>query len=227
MNQLKYIQKAIEIESITDSTNNIILKTKNSNYSLNYFFMEEDLKYYNTLMDFIRLIESMIKTNEMYSQYCNTLKYEKGLNRCSLYSNLDPSVTQIDIYHGPIFSLRDIIDVCIKKRFDDKKSVSSLEIVDDIIDLHSKGIVQIIILSKMIIDSLNTYKNKNVDMPFLDINLAYGDVITFIRRYKKYFNITHLMKIQEYIKLYKINRSLNQVDSLDFLKSFIDNWNKK
>lgn len=99
---------------------------------------------------FIATIEQMVRSSDEYKSYIKYLKDHFDMSHCEVFPGIisgNGKKYSIDIHHEP-FYLAWIVDTVIRKRQDLQESLNPFMIADEVMDLHYKGWVGLIPLSK-------------------------------------------------------------------------------
>ena len=73
-----------------------------------YFF--DDASYFK----FIKEVEKMVRTSKDYAHFVGYIKNTLGMNFCQILSKVEESNNvEIEMHHGPIFTLYDICEVIL------------------------------------------------------------------------------------------------------------------
>lgn len=99
---------------------------------------------------FIATIEQMVRSSDEYKSYIKYLKDHFDMSHCEVFPGIisgNGKKYSIDIHHEP-FYLAWIVDTVIRKRQDLQESLNPFMIADEVVDLHYKGWVGLIPLSK-------------------------------------------------------------------------------
>ena len=158
-------------------------------------------------MDFVRFIkgtEALIRKSKEYSAYIAYLKTKVGLRSCALFHNIDDTVAPIEMHHGPIFTLFDIVSIILNDFLRQNKKIDSCRITDAVLDEHFDLRVQVVMLA-----TTNHEAAHNRDL-FLHVNQGIGDITSFIDMYKDSLDDIHKYKIWNYINMCKNNPSFDR-----------------
>lgn len=115
-----------------------------------------DIQVYNLddekeLEKFIRDVETQVRRSFEYKELIRYLRDEFGMNKCAFLDNVSYNETgaKIEIHHYP-FTLRDIVEVVIKKRRYYQESVELQMVAKEVMELHYKLMVGLIPLSQTV-----------------------------------------------------------------------------
>lgn len=150
---------------------------------------------------FIHDIESMIRSSEEYTMYKAHFYEDLKLNQCMIHSDITSEMAPIEMHHGPIFNLFEIVELEIMRRFITDEPINSPEIFDSVMQLHWDEQIQVVALCVSCHKACHP-KKKGVKPLFIDIRSAHGDVVGFINKYKDCFAPKHIRNIQKYQLLF-------------------------
>ncbi len=168
---------------------------------------------YNTPRDrekYIKTCELVIRKSLEYKEYIKFLKNNLNMNQCTVLSNLDNNngkIYRIEIHHEP-FTLFDIVETVINRRLQEGESINTLNVADEVMDLHYSGKIGLIPLTVTMHELVH---NGRI---FIPLQLIYQKYDEFFKEYENYMNSTLIDKIEA-----KVNLSLHTdnivSDSLD------------
>ena len=133
-------------------------------------------KYFMNPVDFIKFIkdvESLIRKSKEYSRYIAYLKNEIGLRSCALFHNIDDSVAPIEMHHGPIFTLYDIVEIQIAHMFVNGEAINSMSVANNVLKDHFDNIIQVTMLCEMAHKGVHNF-SKTKDSKFF---LSESDIL--------------------------------------------------
>lgn len=221
----------MEMENLNTNRigNNIIVSDKKYDFiAISFFKYESDLKDSYEYVNLIKATERLIRTHDTYRAYIAHLKENVGLNRCSVFSEIQDtgdksSNTKIEMHHGPIFTLYDYVEINLRKRLMNNEELSTFDIAYEVLDQHKKDLVQVVMLSEMAHQAADPKKD-TVEPLFVNINSSYGDLVKYLRQNKQYLSIKHLHKIKDYELQYK-NNTKKSDGKFKVFEEFITKWN--
>ena len=126
------------------------------------------------------------------------------LNKCQVLKDIDDMDAEIEMHHGPVFTLYDYCSIILHYFLAKKYKITTMRIADMVLEEHQKNHVQIVMLSSTIHQEVH---DKNI---FINMNQAYGDLYTFLLKYGPTMPDDLKEKLNRYI-----DRSL-LYDSSDF-----------
>ena len=180
--------------------NNPKIKSLNDDEVLKFYLNKEDLSDPDTFEYFIKSVEALIRKDDRYSNYIHELK-ERGFDKDVMQSGIDNEKfpnTSIEMHHGPMFTLYDICSIVTDHLLYNGEKVSTFKVAKLVLDEHEKHHIQVVMgLTKTNHQLLHDGKI------FVHINQAIGDIMAFIKAYKKGLRREHLYTLEEYLKLCK------------------------
>jgi hypothetical protein len=188
-------------------TKNIVIGPERQEKYIHLPFNKKDKYFTNPsdLIKFIQDVEKVIRTSKEYSNYIKYLKNDVGLHNCSLFRDIDDSKAPIEMHHGPIFTLYDIVEIQVAYLYKHKMPINSYRLAHNILKDHWNNIIQVVMLCKTAhtaVHNLNGLKDKK--RYFLSADAAWGDINKFIEKYHEAFSITHYNKLKDYVKNYNL-----------------------
>ena len=185
-----------KITPIIDSSSSFykILMYKDADYFSNY----------DSYVNFIKGCERAVRNNDRYKKYIHYLKKEVKLNRCQVLKNITDEDADIEMHHGPIFTLFDICAIVVEYFLLKKWKISTFRIADMVLDEHQKNRIQVVMVSTTVHQEIH-----NGDL-FINYHQAWGDMNAFIKKYREAITDDYREQINRYI-----DRSL-LYDSNDF-----------
>lgn len=181
-----------------------IVDAKTSFYKIPFFKDSEYFSNYESYVNFVKGIEKMVRTNDKYRKYINYLKNEVKLNKCQVLKNVTDEDCEIEMHHGPIFTLFDICSIVLEYFIQKKWKITTLRVADAVLDEHLKNRVQVVMVSTTVHQEIH-----NGDI-FINYHQAYGDLNAFIKKYRDAISDEYREQLNRYI-----DRSL-LYDSNDF-----------
>lgn len=185
-------------------------------------------KYFMNPVDFIKFIkdvESLVRKSKEYSRYIAYLKNEIGLRSCALFHNIDDSVAPIEMHHGPIFTLYDIVEIQIAHMFVNGEAINSMSVANNVLKDHFDNIIQVTMLCEMAHKGAHNFSKTKDSKFFLSADGSFGDFRKFVEKYKDSLTVQHVAKIKNYFKLY--NEYSETKNSSPMFEAVITMWQDK
>lgn len=181
-----------------------IIDAKASYYKIPFYKDGEYFSSYENYVAFIKGVEKAVRQNDKYKKYINYLKKKVKLNRCQVLKNVTDEDADIEMHHGPIFTLFDVCAIVLEYFILKKWKITTLRIADAVLDEHQKNRVQVVMVSCTVHEEIH-----NGDL-FINYKQAFGDLKGFIKKYKDAISDEYREQLNRYI-----DRSL-LYDSNDF-----------
>ena len=209
------------VQSTSTKSSNIIISSYRSG-DLVPFLKEESYTVDNSsFIRFIKNVEMQVRTSKEYRAYIRYLKEDltPPLNHCMVYSHITDDMAPIEMHHGPIFTLFDIVEIIIGWHFRSGIPFSSSRIFYETMNEHRLNHVQVVMLSEAVHKAIHNNK-KGVEPYFLDYKMAHGDIMSFLAKYYTGLSFQHIGKIKGYLESYEKN--LNKKEG--FFEEFVTKW---
>jgi len=195
---MKQINKPNEVNNVIslNKGDDVVLATKGNSKNIigSFYFTEwSDAK---EIKAFIKNIEKQIRTSKEYKSYLGHLKNEVGIHNCSVLGNLSDDIDglTLEFHHYP-FTLYDIVETCINKRILTGENFTSLDICDEVLELHKLNQVGLVYLSK------TAHELVHCEKIFIKLESIFGDVNAFIGKYKDFIAEETLLKYNKLIDM--------------------------
>lgn len=202
----------------------VIINANDSKYTVLPFFKSSiNLSNEKERTRYIKSIESMVRTSSVYRAYIKYLKDDIGLKKCMMFGDLNDEMCNIEMHHGPIFTLYDYVEITLVYFIKNNKEISTFAIAQQVLKDHTDNLIQVVMLSEMAHQAAHN-GSKDLKTEFVDINSAWGDIEGYLIKYKDCLQINHVNKINKYFEIYK-KRIKN--DKSDIFIAKISNFNDK
>ena len=155
-----------------------IIDSDSSLYNIPF---EKNLEFFSNLEsrnNFIKGCERLVRINDRYSKYINYLKKKVKLDHCQVLKNLTDEDCEIEMHHGPIFTLYDYCSIMINYYIQKGYKITSFRIADAILEEHRKNRIQVVMLSTTVHEEVH---NKDI---FISTKQAWGNLGKFLQMYK-------------------------------------------
>ena len=163
--------------SETDKSILPFIDARNALYTIPYFKDEQYFANLESHQKFIKGVELLVRNSDRYAAYKSYL-IGLGLNHCQVLENVENDVDcNIDMHHGPIFTLFDICCIMVNHFISMNWKISTFRIADAILDEHKLNNVQILMLSSSVHEQVH---NRNI---FIHPSQAFGNLPRFIHKY--------------------------------------------
>lgn len=181
-----------------------IVDAKTSFYKIPFFKDTEYFSSYDAYVQFVNDVEKTVRKHDRYRKYISYLKNEVKLNRCQVLKNITDEDADIEMHHGPVYTLYDICEIVLEYFMLKKWKITTFRVADQVLDEHQKNRVQVVMVSRTVHEEIH-----NGDI-FINIHQAFGDLNAFIRKYRDAISNEYREQLNRYIE-----RSLLH-DSNDF-----------
>lgn len=152
-----------------------------SDSSLYNIPFDKNLEFFSNLEsrnNFIKGCERLVRINDRYSKYINYLKKKVKLDHCQVLKHLTDEDCEIEMHHGPIFTLYDYCSIMINYYIQKGYKITSFRIADAILEEHRKNRIQVVMLSTTVHEEVH---NKDI---FISTKQAWGNLGKFLQMYK-------------------------------------------
>ena len=217
----------LNLNSVEKDNGNIVVGRTGYEKFIHLPLNKQD-KYFMNPVDFIKFIkdvESLIRKSKEYSRYIACLKNEIGLRSCALFHNIDDSVAPIEMHHGPIFTLYDIVEIQIAHMFVNGEAINSMSVANNVLKDHFDNIIQVTMLCEMAHKGVHNFSKTKDSKFFLSADGSFGDFRKFVEKYKDSLTVQHVAKIKNYFKLY--NEYSETKNSSPMFEAVITMWQDK
>lgn len=187
-----------------NTENSPTIDSDNSPYLLPYFKDDDYFSNYESYVRFVKGIEKAVRSNARYKNYINFLKKEVKLDRCQVLKNVTDEDADIEMHHGPVFTLFDVCSIVLEYFIMKKWKISTSRVADVVLKEHEQNRVQVVMVSCTVHEEIH---NGNI---FINIHQAYGNLKAFIKKYNDAISDDYREQLNRYI-----DRSL-LYDSEDF-----------
>ena len=110
------------------SGSTILIDSPNSMYQIPFYKDEEYFSNLESYTAFVKSCEKKVRENDKYSKYKRHLQQEIKLDHCQVFKLLGTEDCDIEMHHGPIFTLFDICVVVLQYFLEKKWKISTFRI---------------------------------------------------------------------------------------------------
>lgn len=174
------------------------IKSKNDDEVLKFYMGKNELDDPEEFESFIKACELMIHKDPRYKNYVSHLK-ECGFNRCTMMSGITDDMARIDMHHGPLFTLYDICSIVVDHMLYEGEKVSTFDIANIVLREHEEHNVQVVMLTR------TSHELTGAGRIFVHYKQAFGNIMKFIKNFKKGIRREHLYTMEKYIDLCEQN----------------------
>lgn len=190
-----------EIEyGVTDQKSPYV-DSANSLHTIPFFKPDEYFTSIESMNHFISGVEKLVRSSDRYSKYKNYLMEEVRLNHCQVLGDLTNLDCDIELHHGPIFTLYDICAIVIEYFLMRKWKLTTFRVADQVLTEHEEHRVNCVMLSSSMHEQVH---NRNI---FISMKQAWGDVNAFVTKYYNAISPEYRMKYNRYVDACMIRES--------------------
>jgi len=215
-NEEKIEGKMVNLVSTKTSNGNLVISMEDARYYYLPFDKSPlDLSDPKIRDKFIKSTEKLVRTSRHYKQYINYLKTDLGLDSCAIFGNIHSnkkSKTKIEMHHGPIFTLYDIVSIVLEKHLCEMDNfLTTFKIAAEVLELHRRKLIQTVMLSQSVHKSMDNKEKA----PFIPLEMTFGNLYQFIVEYGRYFSPSHRNNLKKYFVNYGSNLSTKKLNMFE------------
>lgn len=177
------------------------IDSQNSLYIIPFYKPDEYFNNIESLNNFISGVEREVRASDRYSKYKNYLMKEVKLDHCQVLKDLTNEDCEIELHHGPIFTLYDIAAIILEYFRLRQWKITTFRIADAVLTEHEMNRVNCVMLASSIHEQVH---NRNI---FISMKQAWGDINAFINKYKDAMSPEYRIKYNRYIDACMIRES--------------------
>ena len=177
----------------SENKDNSVIDSDSSLYNIPMFKPPEYFSNLESRNTFIKSVERLVRTNDRYSKYISYLKREIKLNHCQVLSNISDEDCDIEMHHGPIFTLYDYCDIILNYYIMKGWKISTFRIADTVLNEHIKNRIHVVMLSPTV------HEEVHLREIFINIQQAWGDLHGFLKKYGKALSDEQIQKYNRYL----------------------------
>lgn len=177
----------------SENKDNNVIDSDSSLYNIPMFKPPEYFSNLESRNTFIKSVERLVRTNDRYSKYISYLKREIKLNHCQVLSNISDEDCDIEMHHGPIFTLYDYCDIVLNYYIMKGWKISTFRIADTVLNEHIKNRIHVVMLSPTV------HEEVHLREIFINIQQAWGDLHGFLKKYGKALSDEQIQKYNRYL----------------------------
>lgn len=181
------------IEYRRDERKRPYIDSDSSLYTIPFFKPDEYLSNIESCNYFIGGVEKLVRGHDRYSKYKKYLMEEVRLDHCQVLKDLTNLDCDIELHHGPIFTLYDIVSIVIEYFRLHKWKISTFRIADQVLTEHEANRVNCVMLASTIHEQVH---NRNI---FISMKQAWGDTNAFVDKYYDAISPEYRMKYNRYV----------------------------
>lgn len=165
---------------------------------------------------YIKYLEKLIRSSFEYKkEYIPYLSESQGMNLCSVFQNISKKLARsirIHIHHEP-FTLYDICLVVLTKHIETRDKIVTMDICEEVMELHFKGEVGLLPLSCTVHDAVHDGK------VFIPLQYLDEGFMNFYNLYKPY--IKKLGMEEKLLKKLELSKTFNNKSNNILHKKYI------
>lgn len=177
----------------SENKDNSVIDSDSSLYNIPMFKPPEYFSNLESRNTFIKSVERLVRTNDRYSKYISYLKREIKLNHCQVLSNISDEDCDIEMHHGPIFTLYDYCDIVLNYYIMKGWKITTFRIADTVLNEHIKNRIHVVMLSPTV------HEEVHLREIFINIQQAWGDLHGFLKKYGKALSDEQIQKYNRYL----------------------------
>lgn len=158
--------------------NNPKLKSKYDDTRICCHKTRKDLEYLDDFIKFVSSVEKLVRIHPDYTNYIGELKSKLDLRNCSFLSNLNDEMVDIEMHHGPIFTLFDVCYIISNYYLKKFNKINSIVMAEIVIAEHYENNIQVVMLSTV------AHQLAHTGNIYINPSQAWGNVDRFIKKYK-------------------------------------------
>lgn len=165
------------IASLKKEDDVVLVDKQNTKNVLTSFYFT-DYTNSKAMRSFIQKIKSQIRSSNEYKDYIGHLNYIIGINSCQVFGNItDSDEVTLEYHHYP-FTIDNIIEICINRRIQQKEQFCSMDIIEEVLNLHKLNKIGLVKLCKTAHQLVHDGKI------FIKLESVFGKVQEFIEEYE-------------------------------------------
>lgn len=180
---------------IDDSSRKVvpIIDAVASMYQIPYTKNEEFFSNLDSYTKFIKGAERLVRHSDRYSKYKDYLIREIGMDHCEVFKDVTNADADIEMHHGPVFTLYDYCAIMVEWFLIHKWKISTFRIANEVLAEHEANRVQVVMLASTIHAEVH---ERNI---FINMKQAWGDLGAFINKYAEAISPDLRDKLNRYI----------------------------
>lgn len=190
--------KTLEGVKYIKEYNTACIDSDQSDFLLTFDKTPEYFMSYEARQRFIQKTKRMIRSSKKYKNFKSLIM--SRIDHCQIVPIFsEENGCTLEMHHGPIFELAEIIDIMIDYFLLKGKEITTMTIADAVLDEHypddghNEGRVQVMILAKTSHESIT---NRQI---FININQFFGDIQGFMEKYSDVISNEKKKEYNEYI----------------------------
>ena len=184
---------------------NPVIDEETSEYYIPFWKESDYFETYETYINFIKQVESMVRKHSFYKKYIAYLTEVIGLKTCQILSNVEAEKgVTIEMHHGPILTLFDTVQIVLNSLLAREcKNITTFKVADIVLQEHQLNNVRVVLVSK------TAHQQIHADNIILNYHQGFGDTNAFIAKYRDGLDSIMINNINNYIEWSKNNDSFD------------------
>jgi len=180
-------------DALVNTVDNLNVAKVPDGYVMNGYSDYESLEYLEhdqkAKVKFIKYVEGMARKSLELRLYLDFLRENVDMQSCKILHGVDSESARIELHHYP-FTLFDIARIIVDKTIMNKSDISSFKIIEEIVEVHYKGLVGLVPLSETVHELVHAGK--------LTVSLASvtGNWQEFVKQYAEYLQQEDIDKLK-------------------------------
>lgn len=175
-------------------------KTITSDMVLHDISFNKRKEWFSDLDNYVRFIkacEKLVRKHPDYDQMVSDIR-EYYMDHCQVLGNISREDAVLEIHHGPLFTLFDIVMVILNHLLKQEDAhITTFNVSKIVLQEHREGNVQLVVLSKTVHQLIDT------GQIFINLNQGIGNIQKFIDKYRDGIDENMANKINNYIDMSK------------------------
>lgn len=161
---------------------------------------ESDFESFEEYNEFIKACVKATRQEMRYKHYIGHLK-DNGLDHCTFYPKITDDMASIEMHHGPIFTIYDIVSIVVNHLLAEGKKMTTFDVADIVLDQHQLNNIQIVMLCK------TAHQEFHDGEIFINLKQSFGKINNFLTTFHKGIREENIYTMQKYIDLSRQHES--------------------
>jgi hypothetical protein len=210
--------KLMNISFTKSKSGNYHMKSQHNICSEAYYYEPHVLFDGQYFEQFLSACKRVFRSSLGYIHYIDYVRNSLGIKTDAFNSHITQDKAVLELHHGPIFSLDDIIRIMIDYSFDKGLCVSSFTIAKLVLDEHIANRIQVTLVSK------NNHALIHNNRLCLQFNQCHGDIQAFTQLYWSY--IRNSPRLIDKINRYRVQMAQHH-DNEAIQPDYMIDWSNK
>ena len=177
-----------------NNTHNV--DSPSSLYQIPYDKPESYFTNIESYVNYIKGIETLVRTNDKYSKYIYYLKNTVGLDHCEVLPNIEvdkKGKIALEMHHGPIFTLYDYCEIMLEYFLIKGRRITTPRIAAAILEEHRMNRIQVMMVLSTVHEEIH---NRDI---FINYRQGFGNLDEFLKIYGIALSDKLKIKLNRYI----------------------------